>query len=148
MEKQKLVLMKPTAQVRALTEEVLRDGEVHSRSEVVAYIKKTAEQYHLPPFREGHIAGGIREALTNLECEMLGRGTFQAKKGKDTDMGKKTVSLGEAAAEVCENAKEQLIRLSREIDYVSASEKELEFLSCLRNCVKLLEEYQGSLGMF
>lgn len=139
MERERLLIEKPTAQVRILVEEFLSDGKVHSRKEIVAYLQQQAKLLELPVFREGHIAGGIREATTNLNCEKVGRAIFQLKISRDEE----EESCGQRAADICKTAMEQLIVISREIDYVNANEQEITLLTKVRECVQQLKRFQG-----
>ena len=138
MEKERILLEKPTAQVRILAEEFLSDGQIHSRKQIVAYAQHQAKVLGLTPFRESHLAGGIREATANSNCEKLGRATFRA-----IFLGKNSqISCGEKAAGVCEKAMQQLTDICRDINYVNASSRELDFLMKVRECVQSLHNYQ------
>ncbi len=130
---------KPTAQVRILVEEFLADGKVHSRKEIVTYLQQQAKLLGIPVFREGHIAGGIREATTNLDCEKMGRAVFRLK----TFCDEEEESCGQRAADICKTAMEQLVVISREIDYVNANEQEIMLLEKVRECVQQLKRFQG-----
>ena len=69
MTREKLIANQPTAQVRLLAEELLEDGYVHTRKEIEEYVVVQGEQMGLPIFRQGHLAGGIRQATTNMNCK-------------------------------------------------------------------------------
>ena len=138
MERERLLVEKPTAQVRILSEEFLSDGKVHSRKQLVDYAQQKGREFGLPPFKEGHLAGGIREALANLQCEKLGRGTFRATLAEHRE----EPSCWEKAADVCAETMQQLTAISREIDYVNASERELQLLMKVRECVQKLQNYR------
>ena len=140
MDKNRILIEKPTAQVRIMSEEFMADGKIHSRKQIVDYVQQQGKMLGLPPFRESHLAGGIREATTNLQCEKLGRGTFRAvfsEKGSE-------LSCWDRAASICDKAIEQLTDVCRDIDYVNANDKELELLATARDCVKKLHDYKDN----
>ena len=152
MNREQLMAMRPTAQVRTLAAELLQDGRIHSRQEIVEYVKEQGRRKNLPVFREGHLAGGIREAVTNLGGERLERGTFRippqseavpdgAEPAEVPEEIPAVVSCSRRAEEVCDDARKRLTEISREIDYVSADEAELKLLLRLREYVRLLEEF-------
>ena len=140
MEKERLIVEKPTAQVRLIVEEYLSDGKVHSRKDIVEHVKALEKIYNLQTFREGHLAGGIREAITNLDCEKVGRGTFRMKREK-TEISNE-ISIGQRAATACENARQELSAISKMIDYVTADDSELRLLTKIRECVMQLKDFE------
>lgn len=140
MEREKLLLETPTAQVRILAEEILRDGKPHSRKEVVDYIIKKGMILELKPFREGHLAGGFREATTNLKCEKIGRGKYQAT--LEAPHIVPCNSRMAKAADVCETAWQNLTVIGREMDFFNADEAELHQMNQLKECIKHLQEYE------
>ncbi|MBQ7774586.1 MAG: hypothetical protein IJ379_01570 [Lachnospiraceae bacterium] len=142
MKKERLIKETPTAQVRLLAEERLSDGKPHSRKDITEYVKEQGKLMGLPVFREGHMAGGIREATTNLECEKVGRAVFQMNADVQVKENISEVNCWKQAAEVCEGAQSQLTVISRNIDFVTAGTEELAGLNKLRECVQLLKEYQ------
>lgn len=140
MERDRLLVETPTAQVRLIVEEYLSDGKVHSRKDIVEHVKELEKRYDLQTFREGHLAGGIREAITNLDCERIGRGTFCMRREKTDEQNE--ITPGRRAAMVCENTRRELGEISRMIDYVTADEAELNLLSKIRECVGCLKDYE------
>lgn len=142
MEREQLLRETPTAQVRILACEKLADGQIHSRKELVDYIVDCGNTMNLPQFREGHLSGGIRQALTNMNCEVLGRAKFRA----TINLQERSVlSLSQRAAQACQAFREQMISLSREMDYVNAGEDEMLELEKLRKFVQSLKECQYAL---
>lgn len=134
-----------TAQVRMLAEELLSDGQVHSRKEIVDYVTEQGKKMGLDVFRTGHMAGGVREATINLECEKVGRATFQAKVPKAQGTERFTAEAKDAderAAEVCESAREQLALIAKDIDFVNADEAQMAQLMRLKACVQKLKSLE------
>lgn len=140
MEKERLLVEKPTAQVRLIVEEYLSDGKVHSRKDIVEHVKMLEKRYNLQTFREGHLAGGIREAITNLDCEKIGRGTFCMRREKTDHQDE--ISLGQRAALACENARLEISEISGMINYVTANDSDLNLLSKMRECVVCLKDFE------
>lgn len=144
MEKELLWTMSSTAQVRFLMEELLGDGEEHTRKEVVEYVQRKRQEMGLPPCREGHLAGGIRQAVAELECQQSERGRYRLKK-PGTTVSYVPKTRRERAAEVCADAISRLRQVAREIDYISAGEDELEELKDLKACVEAIDDWQAKL---
>ncbi len=152
MQREQLLSMAPTAQVRELATELLRDGKVHSRREIVESVKEQGRRFGFPAFREGHLAGGVREAVTNMNCTRIGRGMFQAppsaagssreNDGGDTE-GAGPVSLRQRSIDVCGKAASDLADIAREINYATAGEEELRLLGRLREYVARLRDFEN-----
>ncbi len=155
MDRDQLMSMTPTGQVRVLVMELLADGGIHSRKELVDYAKNQGKRYGLAPFREGHIAGGVREAITNMNCVKLDRAMYRAGQTENAvnmgNMGRNDKndvmtmppSVSEQAAAVCADVRRRMTDLSRQIDYVTAGDEELELLARIRECVKKMEEFEA-----
>ncbi len=151
MKRDQLTAMAPTAQVRTLAMEFLKDGEIHSRREIVEYVLEQGKLNRLPPFREGHLAGGVREAVTDLKCEKIGRGMFQAPQShteglaadsedsvEETD---KALSCMQKAIIICNEASDRLAEVALEINYATADDREANMLMRLREYVRLLRKF-------
>lgn len=142
MDREQLLRETQTTQVRILACERLADGQIHTRKDIVDYIVQCSDTMHLPRYREGHLAGGIRQALASMNCEALGRAKFRATKNLHEPSA---LSLSQRAAQACQAFREQMISLSRETDYVDASEEELRELEKLKKFVQSLKECQYEL---
>lgn len=143
MDKNLLIKQSKTAQVRILTEEFLCDGCIHSRREIVENLQKQQERLGLPEWTPGNIAGGIQQATMN--CEKLGRGSFRVKpKASNNPDEPRTLSRSQAAAQIIQNAIDQLSELARQIDYLNATEEEMSDLEKLKDSVQKLKEIKKS----
>lgn len=149
MERDILRLESPTAQVRMLTCEFLKDGKAHSRKEIIQYIEEQKTMLQLQNFTEGHISGGIHQAIASLECERLGRGTFRIKRPQTETGGlseETERSRRDKVAEILQNAIQQLTALAREIDYINADDEEIKELEKIKKCVCSLREMEAAQG--
>lgn len=144
MDREQLLRETQTTQVRILACERLADGQIHTRKDIIDYIVQCSDTMHLPRYREGHLAGGIRQALTNMNCEALGRAKFRATVSLQ-EPSVLSLSLSQRAAQACQAFREQMISLSRETDYVNASEEEMRELEKLKKFVQSLKECQYEL---
>lgn len=155
MDRDQLMSMAPTGQVRVLVMELLSDGGIHSRKEMVDYAQNQGRRYGLAPFREGHITGGVREAITNMNCVKLDRAMYRAEQtenvgnmgnvGRNGEINAMAMppTVSEQAAAVCVDVRRRMTDLSRRIDYVTAGDEELELLARIRECVKKMEEFEA-----
>ncbi len=130
----------PTSKVRILAMELLSDGNVHTRREIVQYIREKEKQYRLEHFSDGCMSGGIHQAVNGFGCEKVGSAKYRmtniapAVKAENVDKSPKRITV--RASELCEELVEGLTVLSREIDYVNADDEELGQLNLIRECIK------------
>ena len=129
--------LKPTAQVRALGLDLLKDNKPHSRQEIIEYIKKCGEKYRLPSFSSGCIAGGIQSILDMPECQKLGAGIYKLNEDNALQLN---IPLIDQAVRICETAVSDIRSIARKIDYITASVEEEKTLETLKECVNRLEE--------
>lgn len=147
MNKEILLKHSPTAQVRLLTLEVLSDGKVHSRKDFLAHIKDAAVRFGLDGYSMGCISGGIQQAVNSKGCEKIGSATYQIAGGIDMSAYGAEASfssgdnLNKKAAELCRDFSEKLIVLSRTVDFVSASDKEIKLLMQMRECISKVDDW-------
>ena len=135
--------------------ELLSDGGIHSRKEMVEYAQNQGKRYGLTPFREGHITGGVREAITNMNCVKLDRAMYRAGQTENAgnmgnvgrndkiDAMSMPPTVSEQAAAVCADGRRRMTDLSRQIDYVTAGDEELELLARIREYVKKMGEFES-----
>lgn len=135
---QELRQASPTAQVRMLAEAFLSDKEKHPRKQIEEYVVSEGRKLGLEPFRNGHIAGGIREATINMECIKLDRAVYQATISKSQETVEEEKRVDEMAADVCKNAWEEISAIARQIDFVNADEAQMAQLMRLKACVQKL----------
>lgn len=140
LDKDTIKRYQPTAQVRLFCCELLRDGKVHTRKELINYANTKGKELGLEPFREGCLTGGLRQAVINMKCEKLGSGIYRAPLKVTID----EPSLSEKAADACNSCIERLSDISREIDYINADESEIELLVELKKCVADIKKWQGT----
>lgn len=135
------VLLKesPTSQVRMLAEDLLSDGKVHTRREIVQYIREKGKQYRLEHFSDGCISGGIYQAVNGFGCEKVGSAKYKmtniATLTHSDSKANEAKNIGDEAAELCEELVARLTVISREIDYVNADENEIKQLDLMRECI-------------
>lgn len=132
MDKEVLKRESATAQVRIFVSELLSDGKPHTRKEMMEYIRRQASYYGLGQFRDGCLAGGIRQAVINMNCRKLGTGIYQAQID-ETEENDNSVSAW--AARYCQAAIDNLRMLSKRIDYITATDDEINNLQKLKQCV-------------
>lgn len=145
MDRDMLIAQSPTAQVRIFAEELLRDGQIHSRREISQYIKQQRKKYDLQEYTAGHESGGIQQATAN--CEKLGRASYQLKTtSRDTSEPMAPISRSERVVQILNHTVAQLSVLAREIDFISANQAEMQELEKLRSIVENLNEIKNSWG--
>lgn len=130
---------KPTAQARELAIELMRDLQPHSRQDIINHIKKRGKELNLEEFRLGCISGGIQDMASMPECRKLGPGLYQFISTSNK------ISLIDQACSVCENAIEEIQKIARQIDFITATEKERNELNELRNCIDCIENIIANL---
>lgn len=128
-------LKKPTAQAKILAIQLMSDHAVHSRKEIIQYIKDKGAELGLPEYSEGVISGSLQSILSMPECEKLGVGTYRLVSSDE----KNDISLLGQASNICENAIADIQNIARKIDYITASDDELKDLQKLKSCVVELE---------
>lgn len=154
MRKDALAKASSTAQVRLLTLKLLSDGKIHKRKEIVGFVTKMSEEYGLKHFSQGCIAGGIQQAVTYPGCEKVDAATYQLKSpitdpefiymnGGESVFEAQEENLALKTVEIFENFSQQLISVSRTIDFVSADENQLKQLSVLRECIQKIDEWKS-----
>ena len=146
-----LLKSSPTARVKILALNLLSDGLVHSRKEIVEYVIKKGKEYGLEDFRQGCISGGIRKAVNTPSCEKLESATYRmsvAKKKPENcvehtvyehvgdDPHKENENISLRFIKMCDGFSDKLTALSREIDYVNADDEEIEQLNLMRQCIQ------------
>ncbi|MDE5963813.1 MAG: hypothetical protein K2G65_00240, partial [Eubacterium sp.] len=124
---------KPTAQAKELAIEFMRDLQPHSRQDIINYIKKRGKELGLNEFRPGCLSGGIQDMASMSECRKLGTGLYQFVSSSNK------ISLIDQACSVCENAIGEIQKIARQIDFITATEKDREELNELRNCIDCIE---------
>lgn len=131
-----ITFKKPTAQARMLGLELMEDGNPHNRQEIIEYIKSRGKELGLEEFSQGCISGGIQDIVSMTNCEKLGTGTYKFSTGVNLN---KDIPLLKQASDTVENAILSIQRTARKIDYITATEKELNDLNTLKFCVNELE---------
>ncbi len=139
MEREILAAATPTSQVKLLASEKLSDGQVHTRKELVEYIVRQGRMFGFPPYRDGHISGGIRQAVQIMKCESPSTGKYRATVRPAEGQ---QLSKFQRASRICLSAREQLTDLAQDINFVTAGEGEMAFLLKLKECVQTLHSYQ------
>lgn len=140
LNKEIIIRHHPTAQVRLLCCELLNDGKVHTRKELINYVNSKGNEWGLEPFSEGCLTGGLRQAVINMKCEKLGSGIYQAPLKNSMD----ELSLPKKVAEICDSYIDRISEISREIDYIEADENEIEMLIKLKNFVIDLKKWKDT----
>lgn len=120
--------LKPTAQVKVFALELLGDCQEHSRQEIISYVYKKASDLDLPMFSRGNVNGGLQDLLQLDNCKKIKTGVYQLVE----DEQKKPITQVDKAIIVCEDAVKKIQNISRTIDYITATDKELEFLEKLK----------------
>lgn len=120
--------LKPTAQVKVFALELLGDYKEHSRQEIINYVFNKASDLDLPMFTRGNISGGLQDLLQLDNCKKIKTGVYQLV----VDKQKKPITQVDKAIIVCEDAVMKIQNISRTIDYITATDKELEFLKKLK----------------
>ena len=139
MDRAFLINQSQTAQVRIFTEELLGDGCFHSRKEIMRYVELKRQQYSLPEFRSGHLAGGVQQATVN--CEKLGRGNFRKRIQPQNDSQEtEFLSGSQSAIQIINDAISQLSVLARKIDFLDANEEQVRELEKLKEGVQRLKD--------
>lgn len=124
---------KPTAQAKELAIELMRDLQPHSRQDIINHIKKRGQELGLNEFRPGCLSGGIQDMASMSECRKLGPGLYQFISASNK------ISLIDQACSVCENAIGEIQKIARQIDFITATEKERNELNELRDCIDRIE---------
>lgn len=133
---------KPTAQAKELAVELMRDLKPHSRQDIINHIQRRGRELGLAAFRQGCLSGGIQDMASMPECRKLGTGLYQFV--ADTD-NSTNISLTNQACEVCENTIASIQKIARQVDYITASEKETAELNKLKRSISSLEDIIANL---
>lgn len=139
MDRNLLIAQSPTAQVRMLAEDLLKDGRIHSRKEISEYIERQRKYFNLSVFSAGHKSGGIQQATAN--CEKLGRASYRLRTAiRDTSEAPAPISRNQTVVQILDHAVVQLSTLAREIDFISADAAEIRELEKLKSTVQSLND--------
>lgn len=139
MDRNLLIAQSPTAQVRMLSEDLLKDGRIHSRKEISEYIEQQRKYYNLAVFSAGHKSGGIQQATAN--CEKLGRASYRLRATiSDTSEIPAPISRDQSVIQIIDYTVAQLSALAHEIDFISAGAAEIRELEKLRSTVQSLND--------
>ena len=131
---------KPTAQAKELAVELMCDLQPHSRQDIISHIKKRGKELGLNEFRSGCLSGGIQDMAAMSECRKLGTGLYQFVSSANK------ISLIDQACSVCENTIEEIRKIARQIDFITATEKERDELNKLRSSIDNIENIIANLN--
>lgn len=129
---------KPTAQVKILAQELLSDNQVHSRQDILQYVVERGRELELPSFSSGVLNGGFQQAVSDEKCERLDTGTYRMIDENEEHYSYE-LSIYQQAANVCDNSIVKFQNLARNIDYITATDDEVEYLENLRECIDELK---------
>jgi hypothetical protein len=142
MDERTLRAASPTAQVRIICEEFLSDGNPHTRKQMEKHIKERLQLLGLPVPSSGCLSGGIRQAIHNKNCIKLGTALYQAPATSSELSAERRM---DKAVDCLGSAINTLVALAHEIDYITASENEIDELNLLKDCIKDLIAWQDKL---
>lgn len=136
MKRTLLKKLTPTAQVKELMLECLADGKVHSRKEIIAYIKDACEEMEIPQYTEGNISGGIFQATKAESCEKVASAAYRLKKDLYTANFSQTVIDA-----ICD-FENKLVSLLRSVDIVDLSDLDTERIVTLKKLISDLKSWK------
>ena len=132
MERTILEKTSPTGMARILTEELLKDGMKHSKSEIVNYIQAVCLE-HGCDISTSAIYNGINYVVDTLGCR-VGRGLYQL------PLAESNTPQVEEVLNACRSFSNTLRAIVAKIDVVNADDKHTELLKLMR------EFYQDTQG--
>ncbi len=143
MDREILLKMSSTAQVKILCDELLADGKPHTRKEIEHYIELKLKLLGIIVPSQGCISSGILQSVKKENCIKLGTGLYQLELISGENAKKER---GAKAADCLQTAINTLTALTRTIDYVTADDSEIAELDKLKNCIngisKLRDQFQ------
>lgn len=135
----------PTTQIKLLACELLSDNQPHSRKEIGEYVIKRGNEIGLGEFTQGCMTGGIGQAISTMSCEKLAHGIYQSHLGEDTTVVK-AVKNSEIVKEYCEDFLNNISSISQKINYVNASDADIELLVMLRKFTLEVSKWSDALN--
>lgn len=118
--------------VKVLVLELLKDGMVYSRNEIVKFIKESSKDAET--ISEGVITGAIKAMVISNKIECVKRGSYRMASVADTNK-----TMYDKVKEVLFRCKEELEK-SCIVNMLDVSEEEIAVVKKVSNTLKIIEK--------